>query len=514
MGANMKTYIQNLSELTDSKELLELKPQRFIIAFIYIIMAIIIAAITWSYFGEIDTYVKASGVVRPAEKISAVRNNITGRIERVNIEDGQQILKGEVLYTIEQKSLQLKKELCIEQLGKLNEEISSLEKYKKSIESQSNLLNPNNTNEKMYYNLFLKYQTDRETSIEQSKQQEFEIAQIGKEADLALKSAESKLQIQKQVLEFLERLRQSILYNENLFQKYEMEYYNRYIDYEFKYNTYVRDIELREHTLTQIKILYDVGSASTKEVEDIENQLKTKKFEHEKYKNENLLSIESSLEQSKQSIYDLELSIEKAKNSIDTNNGKDTNLEIILQKQEIDTIVQIEENIKSNKKSVESLEQELKTLELSIQEATIIAPIDGTINMLQEISVGDLLQAGTEIATIVPLLNDSYNIQLYISNKDIANIQVGQNIKYNFYALPYQEYGSLEGKVKKIGIDAKSDKNSASYYIVEAAIANKPVYSYKGEESEIKVGMTCEAQIITESKKILNWLLEKIDLKE
>ncbi|MBZ4647232.1 MAG: hypothetical protein JG777_2721 [Clostridia bacterium] len=34
------------------------------------------------------------------------------------------------------------------------------------------------------------------------------------------------------------------------------------------------------------------------------------------------------------------------------------------------------------------------------------------------------------------------------------------------------------------------------------------------EKAEIKVGMACEAQVITKTKKVLYYLLEKINLKE
>lgn len=52
-----------------------------------------------------------------------------------------------------------------------------------------------------------------------------------------------------------------------------------------------------------------------------------------------------------------------------------------------------------------------------------------------------------------------------------------------------------------------------SYYFVESEIENKPLFSYKGEQGEIKIGMTCEAQVVTKQKKILYYLLEKINLK-
>ncbi len=64
-----------------------------------------------------------------------------------------------------------------------------------------------------------------------------------------------------------------------------------------------------------------------------------------------------------------------------------------------------------------------------------------------------------------------------------------------------------------IATDATVDpKSGLSYYLVESTIENKPLFSYNGEKGELKMGMTCEAQVITKQKKILYYLLEKINL--
>jgi len=476
------------------------------------LIAIIVAAIVWSYFGEIDTYIKASGIVRPAEKVSTIQNKGMGRLETVNIEEGQKVYKGDILYTIEQKTLQLQKETYNEQLEKLNKEVTYLEKYKDSIQTNANLFNKTNGGEGTYYNLYTKYETDQKATIKQMNEQDFEIIQTSKEAGIVLQSSQSKLDKQNETKQMLLLLKQSLLNKQNMFDISQAEYYSKYSNFELKYTIYMKNIELAKQNAEQAKVLYANGALSRSAFEDSENQLKSAIIEQEQYVNEYLLSIETNLEQTTQNILELELAIQKSQNTVDTYNGKSTNLQTILQKQEIDTIVTIEETIKNKEKSIENVEIELKNIKLSIDEAVITAPIDGTINMLQDINVGDLLQAGSQIATIVPFTEDMYTMQLYVYNKDIANIKTGQKIKYNFSALPYQEYGSLEGTIQKIGTDAKSDSKGLSYYIIEATIENKPIYSYKGKQSEIKVGMTCEAQVITESKKILNWLLEKIDL--
>ena len=179
------------------------------------------------------------------------------------------------------------------------------------------------------------------------------------------------------------------------------------------------------------------------------------------------------------------------------------------------SLLDIQNTITSDEKALISLEKNLKSIGLNIEDSIVTAPIAGVVNVTTQINKGDLLQSGQEIATIVPEHNTKYRVEINVSNKDIANIKVGRKIKFHFLALPYKEYGELKGKITSIGIDSKINQQTAdSLYLVESTIENKPLYSYKGTKAEIKVGMLCEAQVITKTKKILYYLLEKIDLMD
>lgn len=59
----------------------------------------------------------------------------------------------------------------------------------------------------------------------------------------------------------------------------------------------------------------------------------------------------------------------------------------------------------------------------------------------------------------------------------------------------------------------KVDSNSGSaYYLVEARLDNNKLYNSKGQESNLKPGMACQAQMVIENKRILVFLLQKINL--
>jgi len=70
-------------------------------------------------------------------------------------------------------------------------------------------------------------------------------------------------------------------------------------------------------------------------------------------------------------------------------------------------------------------------------------------------------------------------------------------------------------RLTMIGADAiVSPDGMNRYWTARASIENRPLYSRKGEEAKIKVGMLCKGYVIIDSKKILYYLLEKLDFKE
>lgn len=176
-------------------------------------------------------------------------------------------------------------------------------------------------------------------------------------------------------------------------------------------------------------------------------------------------------------------------------------------------IVTTDEKIKSIIESIKTLEQNIKKMELDINNAIVKANIDGTVNILYEILEGDFLSGGQEVITIIPDNNSAYTMQVYVSNKDIGELKVNDTVKYNFAALPNKEYGEMRGQIVSISKDAITNEASGqSFYIVKSTIPGTKLIGADGKQGEIKVGMLCEANIITKQKTFLRYFLEKIDL--
>jgi len=88
-----KLYIQDISEITDSCEILEERPHKFMSLLAYILILLLVIAVTWACIGKIDYYVKARGIVRPGENVSTIKSTASGKLIDVNISEGQQVKK-------------------------------------------------------------------------------------------------------------------------------------------------------------------------------------------------------------------------------------------------------------------------------------------------------------------------------------------------------------------------------------------------------------------------------------
>ncbi len=479
----MRYSIQNLDEITDSREVLAAKPHPFTIIFIYITIAILFSAIVWAYFSDKEIVVNANGVVRPEKGVTKISNKATGKIVTVNYKDGDTVKEGQVLYTIEHESLDLQKTVYETNLKNLNDELNNLTKFKESIASGKNLFDEKIDTEKNYYNKFNKFQQDSSNITNQ------------------LKSTQVQIQDLRNTLSNYTLLQKSVNDNCNNFNE-SSSFYNQYLDYQMSLKQYQSKIDQAQSALNTVKSTANVQQS---QIDSANSVLEGCNQDLDKYKNQYASSIKSNIEQSQQKLTELQSSPTIAQENSNQYTTKDA--------YKLDTTIQTEDSIKSTKAKIDEANANIKNLNISINDCIVKADNDGVINSLTKINIGDLLQGGSEIATILPKKVSNFAVDVYINNKDIGNIENGQKINLNLQALPYKEYGSVKTKIQDISSDSKASSKGASYYSALANIDKKYLYSHKGKKAEIKSGMVCNIEIVSHKEKMLYYLLEKLDLK-
>lgn len=480
----MRGIIENLSELSDSKEMLHMKPPAFGIVFIYLLMAILCAGAIWSYFGEVDIVVKAKGIVRPQEGISTLTSKSSGKITSLNFKNGDKVKTGDIIMILENDSLLVNQESMEKEYMKIKRERDLSNRFLTYLTNGTNGFNP--SSEADYYQRFSKYLMDVdkiESTIEGLENK--------------IKRLEEELKGQSLLIEAMSTGTHQ-LENQPTYKLMYQDYCYTLKSLQVDYENQLKQLEIQND-------LYQAGTIPFNEFQNAQIKVDGALLALEKFKNESSLSANQNLEHSNQALVELRIELDKLK-------PKETNQSPAAYLQSEMTIA-LHNAIKDYDNQISILKGSLEKNKLEIQNSVIKSEIGGIINFNQYFATGDVVHSGLEIGKVLSPTAQNFQVQLQVLNRDIRQLQKHDTVKFRLDALPYKEYGTLEGHITYISSDSILDTASGiSYYTVEASIENKPLKSYKNKEAHIKVGMTLEGHVITQRKKILWHLLELLNL--
>lgn len=173
----MRYKIENLEDITDSREILQSSPKGFSKIMTYIILALLICVITWSCFAHKEVTITASGVIRPSGSINKVASSIAGNISEINIKDGDLVNEGDTLVVINGYQYELQKNILQKSLDDKNKTLDLTKRLKESILENQNKFNQDNEEEMEYstkYELFAQNlnSTNSQTSLYEEQKNE------------------------------------------------------------------------------------------------------------------------------------------------------------------------------------------------------------------------------------------------------------------------------------------------------------------------------------------------------
>ena len=157
--------------------------------------------------------------------------------------------------------------------------------------------------------------------------------------------------------------------------------------------------------------------------------------------------------------------------------------------------------ISSLKKSIEGDADRVKRTQVK-------SPVDGIVKALHTNTIGQVVKPGADLVEIVPQ-NDSLLIETRIEPKDIAFLHLGQKAVVKLTAYDYALYGSLEGKLERIGADSITDKKGNTFYLVNVR-TQKSYLKRKSEQLPIIPGMVARVDIITGKKTIFRYMTKPL----
>ena len=116
---------------------------------------------------------------------------------------------------------------------------------------------------------------------------------------------------------------------------------------------------------------------------------------------------------------------------------------------------------------------------------------------------GDFVSQAQVVATIVPE-SESSEMNCYVQNTDIADINVGDEVEIKLNAYPYSKYGTVKGTIEYISRGAIISEDMGSVYLIKINVLNE------NDGIQLIPGLAGIVEIKTGTRSIMSYFLEPI----
>lgn len=147
-------------------------------------------------------------------------------------------------------------------------------------------------------------------------------------------------------------------------------------------------------------------------------------------------------------------------------------------------------------------------LEQQIQQARLVAPVDGVVVALAVHTVGGVVQAGQTLLELVPS-NDELVVESRFALQAGEKLHAGQPADLVFTSLDRTRTPLLHGQVLTVSADKLDDtRNGASYLRVRVALP--PAERARLEGVELRAGLPVDVMVKLGERSLLAWWLKPL----
>jgi hypothetical protein len=141
------------------------------------------------------------------------------------------------------------------------------------------------------------------------------------------------------------------------------------------------------------------------------------------------------------------------------------------------------------------------------------APINGKVDFLSFIKSNDYIQSGEELFKIIPVNNQIIG-QVNLPENGSGKVKVGQRVIIKLNNYPFNEYGSIKGKVKRISLvtnqqTLSDNQNKVNSYLVDIDLPFGLKTNY-GVELNFHAEAKGTAEIITADRRLIERFFDNL----
>jgi adhesin transport system membrane fusion protein len=157
---------------------------------------------------------------------------------------------------------------------------------------------------------------------------------------------------------------------------------------------------------------------------------------------------------------------------------------------------------------IAGLQENLKSIGDRVDRREIRSPVDGVVNNIALTTIGGVVEPAMRLVEIVPL-DDELKIVAKVTPDQVAFLHTGQDVKVKITAYDPQRYGSLPGKLTRIGANSVTERDGKIFFEIEVR-TDKNYLGTEQRKFPITPGMVAKAEVITGKRTILEYLLKPI----
>lgn len=157
---------------------------------------------------------------------------------------------------------------------------------------------------------------------------------------------------------------------------------------------------------------------------------------------------------------------------------------------------------------ISQLSESLMAIGERVDRADIRSPVDGIVNKISIKTIGGIIEPAMKLVEIVPL-DDELKIIARVAPQEIAFLHPDQEVNIKISAYDSQRYGSLKGKLVRIGANSVNDNDGNIFFEIEV-LADQNYLGTEENPLPITPGMVADIEVITGDRTILSYLAKPV----
>ncbi len=436
-------------------------------AFVWLIIAMAVGSVTWACLAQVDEAVPATGKLEPDGAVKDVQAPASGVIRGVKIKEGQEVKEGDLLFTLDPTAPEADREALLKAQAALQAEnaflMAQLEGTDAPDAENSEAAKDFLANQKMLLQASRSEFTSRAAAARLEVQQlRTQLAQTQEQ----LAKAQNVLEANRGILERSKEIR-----------------------------------DTNEQILADMKPVAESGALSRLQYRQQEQRLQSAQSD--------VLNREAQIASAEAEIARLEKEEERLNAAIAQAEERLSNTISVTHKDLL-------QKISDNKKRLAEIDSQLRKAELLVSYQEIRSPVSGKVFNLKAYE-GYVISGATTtqpLTTIVPN-NTKLVAKVFITNRDIGFVRTGLPVEVKVDSFPALEFGTLKGKLTKIGGDALPPTQERPYYAFPATIEldSQTFNLGGGKVVPLQAGMSVNSSILLRKRSVMTIFLSQFTSK-